>query len=80
MNMESKVVLPENICEDKVVDYLAQRYHTTPSRVIARYLEQDGIITTIPNGEQPEFRLTLNEMDIFRDMGMRPSKIEFSKQ
>ena len=77
--MESKVVLPENICEDKVVDYLAQRYHTTPSRVITRYLEQDGIITT-PNEEQPEFRLTLNEMEIFRDMGMRPSKIEFSKQ
>lgn len=78
--MESKVVLPENICDDEVVDYLAQRYHTTPRRIIARYLEQNGIITTIPNEEQPEFWLTLNEMEIFMDMGLRPSAIKFSKQ
>ena len=78
--MESKVVLPENICDDEVVDYLAQRYHTTPSRVVARFLEQEGIITTTPNEGKPEFRLTPNEMDIFRDMGMRPSAIEFTKQ
>lgn len=77
--MESKVVLSENICEDEVVDYLAQRYHTTPSRVITRFLEQDGIISTTLNEEQHEFRLTLNEMEIFRDLGMRPSKVEFSK-
>jgi hypothetical protein len=80
MNMESKVVLPENICDDEVVDYLAQRYHTTPSRVIARFLEQDGIISTTPIEEHLEFQLTPNEMEIFRDMGMRPSKIEFTKQ
>lgn len=78
--MESKVVLPENICDDEVVDYLAQRYHTTPRRIIVRYLEQNGIITTIPNEEQPEFWLTLNEMEIFMDMGLRPSAIKFSKQ
>lgn len=42
--MESKVILPENICDDEVVDYLAQRYHTTPRQIITRYLEQDGII------------------------------------
>lgn len=78
--MKSKVVLPENICEDEVVDYLAQRYHTTPSRVVARFLEQEGIITTTQNEGQPEFRLTPNEMEIFRDMGMRPSTIEFTKQ
>ncbi len=76
--MESKVVLPENICDDEVVDYLAQRYHTTPSRVVARFLEQEGIINT--DERQPEFRLTPNEMEIFRDMGMRPSTIEFTKQ
>ncbi len=78
--MESKVVLPENICDDDVVDYLAQRYHTTPSRVVARFLEQEGIITITPNEEQFEFRLTPNEMEIFRDMGMRLSAIEFTKQ
>lgn len=76
--MESKVVLPENICDDEVVDYLAQRYHTTPSRVVAWFLEQEGIINT--DERQPEFRLTPNEMEIFRDMGMRPSTIEFTKQ
>lgn len=76
--MESKVVLPENICDDEVMDYLAQRYHTTPSRVVARFLEQEGIINT--DERQPEFRLTPNEMEIFRDMGMRPSTIEFTKQ
>jgi len=76
--MESKVVLPENICDDEVVDYLAQRYHTTPSRVVARFLEQEGIINT--DERQPEFRLTPNEIEIFRDMGMRPSTIEFTKQ
>ena len=76
--MESKVVLPENICDDEVVDYLAQRYHTTPSRVVARFLEQERIINT--DERQPEFRLTPNEMEIFRDMGMRPSTIEFTKQ
>lgn len=78
--MESKVVLPENICDDEVVDYLAQRYHTTPSRVVARFLEQEGIITATPDEEQPEFGLTPNEMEIFRDMGIRPSTIEFTKQ
>lgn len=77
--MESKVVLPKNICDDEVVDYLAQRYHTTPSRVVARFLEQEGIITTTPDEGQPEFRLTPNEMEIFRDMGMLPSTIEFTK-
>lgn len=78
MNMESKVVLPENICEDEVVDYLAQRYQTTPNRVVARFLEQEGIITTTQNEKQSEFRLTPNELEIFRDMGIRPSKVEFS--
>lgn len=80
MNMESKVVLPENICKDEVVDYLAQRYHTTPSRVVARFLEQEGIISTTPNKEHLEFQLTPNEMEILRDMGIRPSKVEFSKR
>ncbi len=78
--MESKIVLPENICEDEVVDYLAQRYHTTPNRVIDRFLKQEGIITVTPNEGKPEFRLTPNEMEIFRDMGIRPSKVEFSKR
>ncbi len=78
--MDSKVVLPENICDDEVVGYLAQRYRTTPSRVVARYLEQEGVITTTSDEGQPEFRLTPNEMEIFKDMGIRPSAIEFTKQ
>lgn len=78
--MESKVVLPGNICEDEIVDYLAQRYHTTPNRVVARFLEQDGIIATGQTDNQTEFHLTPNEMEIFRDMGLRPSTIEFTNQ
>lgn len=80
MNMESKVIIPENVCEDEVVDYLAQRYHTTPSRIIRRFLEQDGIIPDSQNEIQAGFSLTPNEMEIFRDMGLRPSTIEFIKQ
>lgn len=78
--MESRVVLPENICEDELVDYLAQRYHATPKRIVARFLEQDGIVAAAQNDVPVDFQLTPNEMEILRDMGLRPSSIEFIKQ
>ena len=78
--MESKVVLPEKICDDEVIDYLAQRYHTSPVQIITSFFEQDGIIQTVGNKAHIKFQLMPNEMEILRDMGLRPTTIEFTRQ
>lgn len=75
--MGSKVILPEKICEDEVIDYLAQRYHASPVQIITSFFEQEGIIHTAENKAHIKFKLMPNEMEILRDMGLRPTTIEF---
>ncbi len=57
--------IPEEIYQDEVVLFLADRYHTTPRKVLGRFLEQNG---HAPEAETEPFQLEENEMAILRDM------------
>ena len=58
-------IIPEEIYQDEVVLFLADRYHATPQEVLERFLEQNG---HAPEAETEPFRLEENEMAILRDM------------
>ena len=72
--MESKVILPLTVCEDYVIGYIASRYSSSLVEIITRYMEQEGII---PGNDIRSCRLEDNEMAILRDLGLRPSSVEF---
>ena len=75
--MDSKIILPEAICHDEIVDYLAARYCITPEEVIVRFMWQEGIMKSMSiEGEMKVF-FEENEMAILRDMGITPSSVEF---
>ena len=63
--MNPRTCIPEEIYHDEVVCFLADRYNTTPRKVLQRFLEQNGIA---PETETVPFRLEENEMAILRDM------------
>lgn len=71
--MDTKILLPKKICEDDVIAYIARRYKTTPLAVITNFLQHEGIL---PNNCVETFSLEDNEIAIFRDLGIAPSKIE----
>lgn len=77
--MESKIVMPESICRDEVVDYIASRYSISPEQVIRHFMCQEGIMNVSTAGDDKSVYFEENEMEILRDMGIRPSRIEFSK-
>lgn len=76
--MESKIILPQTICEDEVIGYIASRYSSTPTDVIYQYMLQEGIIANDRDG-CISCGLENNEMAILRDLGLRPSSVEFVK-
>ncbi|QJE30039.1 hypothetical protein HHO38_17865 [Parabacteroides distasonis] len=63
--MNQITAIPEKIYQDEVVLFLADRYHTTPRKVLGRFLEQNG---HAPEANTGVFRLEENEMAILRDM------------
>ncbi|MCM1354997.1 MAG: hypothetical protein NC212_01155 [Staphylococcus sp.] len=74
--MNSKIIIPQEACDDEVIVYMATRHHCRPQEIILRFLLQDEIIRQ--NSEKEEFvSLEENEMEILRDMGLRPTTIEF---
>lgn len=75
--MDSKITIPESVCSDEVVDYIASRYSITPQQVIERFMHQEGIIRDIHGERRIEIPFEENEMAILRDMGIRPSCVEF---
>ena len=75
--MTSKVILPDSLCDDELVNYIALRYSLTPTQVINLFLKQDGVIYDPDNADNPALHLEENEMTIFRDMGIKPTCIEF---
>lgn len=77
--MDSKIMISESVCLDEVVDYLAARYSLTPGQVISHYLCQDGVMDESRVDGRPVIAFEENEMAILRDMGIRPSCIEFVK-
>jgi hypothetical protein len=74
--MESKILVPESLCHDDVVDYIATRYSISPEEVISHFMCQEGIIIGRPHDSAIYFEE--NEMAILRDMGIRPSGVEFT--
>ena len=40
--MNQRTDIPEEICSDEIVRFLADRYHTTPRKVLERFLEQNN--------------------------------------
>lgn len=63
--MNRRINIPEEIYHDEVVCFLADRYHTTPRKVLQRFIEQND---HVPEAETESFRLEENEMAILRDM------------
>lgn len=63
--MNRITAIPEEIYQDEVVLFLADRYHTTPRKVLRRFFAQNG---HAPEAETEPFRLEENEMAILRDM------------
>lgn len=75
--MDSKVVVSESVCHDEVVDYIASRYSVAPKQVVKDYLYQDGIINCPSADGHRCVPFEENEMAILRDMGIRPTSVEF---
>lgn len=63
--MNPRIDIPEEIYHDEVVCFLADRYHTTPRKVLQRFLEQND---HAPEAETGSFRLEENEIAILWDM------------
>lgn len=75
--MGSKIMIPESVCHDEVVDYLAARYSITPRQVIDCYLCQDGVMEDNHTDGNAAISFEENEMAILRDMGIRPTRVEY---
>lgn len=76
--MDSKILVSEAVCHDEVVDYIASRYSITPQQVISHFMHQDGVIINSPDDNERDISFEENEMEILRDMGIRPSRLEFT--
>ena len=57
--------IPETLYNDAVVDYLAERYHTSPRRVIDRFIQQRE---DTDNATTAPFHLETNEMELLRSL------------
>lgn len=75
--MDSKITIPESVCNDEVVDYIASRYSITPRQVITHFMCQEGILSHGKGNAIRKISFEENEMAILRDMGIRPSCVEF---
>lgn len=75
--MDSKITISKTVCSDEVVDYIASRYSITPQQVINHFMRQEGILGDQPGVGDKTITFEENEMAILRDMGIRPSCVEF---
>ncbi len=75
--MTSKIVISSDICKDEVVCYLAHRYKCEPTDIISRFLKQEKVVCELQKCNKSHLQLEENEMEILRDMHIRPSEIEF---
>lgn len=63
--MNGQIKLPTDLYSDDLICFLADRYHTTPMKVMQCYLVQDGVVKL----EEPMlFRLEENEMEMLRGL------------
>lgn len=75
--MDSKITVSKSVCSDEVIDYIASRYSITPQQVISHFMCQEGILTEQQSCNDTDISFEENEMAILRDMGIRPSCVEF---
>ena len=75
--MDSKITVPKSVCSDEVIDYITSRYSITPQQVISHFMCQEGILGDRQNENDKTILFEENEMAILRDMGIRPSCVEF---
>ncbi len=69
--MNRRTDIPEEIYQDEVVLFLADRYHTTPREVLQCFHEQNDIACKMTAGT---FRLEDNEMAMLHDMIIKMKK------
>lgn len=66
--MDSKINIPEELFDDEIVCFLADRYHTTSTDIVRTYLMQDGITESFYDDVTVSFRLESNEMEMMRGL------------
>lgn len=65
--MNERIDIPAELYEDEVVCFIADRYHTTPKKVVHCFLVQGRFVS----GQEDItaiFRLEDNEMEILREL------------
>ncbi len=65
--MNKQTDITTELYDDEVVCFLADRYHTTPNKVLQRFLVQDGIAADADEATAG-FLLEENEMEILRGL------------
>ena len=65
--MDEKVNIPEELYEDEIVGFLADRYHTSPRNIIMQFLWQDRE-ADVPRDSAAGRCLENNEMEILRGL------------
>ena len=73
--METKILLSKDFCRMDAIRYIASRYSTTPEQVLEHYFIQTGIVKS-ENKDKDNYELAPNEIALFSDLGLKPSKIE----
>lgn len=65
--MNQRIEIPASLYEDELIVFLADRYHTTPQKVLTDFLVQDGVISRLVDNAEV---LTLedNEVEILRGL------------
>lgn len=58
------------------IKYVATRYGTTPEKVLMHYFVQTGVITPSNSYQEDNYELMPNEIALFRDLGVQPTKVE----
>lgn len=73
--METKILLSKDFCHMDAIKYVASRYGTTPEKVLEHYFIQTRMIKSEYKTED-NYQLAPNEIALFCDLGVKPSKIE----
>lgn len=70
--IDSRITIPESICGDEIVGYIASRYAISPQQVISQFMCQEGIMSDRQADADKVIVFEENEMAIIQDMGIRP--------
>ena len=65
--MNKQIDIPAALYDDEVICFIADRYHTTPEKVVQFFLAQDSLVSE-PEEDPIAFRLENNEMEILRGL------------